>query len=511
MKGNIKIWMPVMMAVVLVMGIQMGMLLSGGDKISFGGNGKPNTMEEVLSYISAKYVDTVNLASIKQKGIEALLLQLDPHSVFIPFKRLQEVNQQMHGSFEGVGIEFFPVFDTATVVNVIQGGPSSQAGIKKGDKIVSVNDVNVAGKNYADDSIKGKLKGPGGTKVKIGVKRRGETELKYFTIIRGKIPLSSVTASYMITPEIGYIKMERFSETTEDEMHSALNRLKESGMKKLILDLRGNGGGVLDIAVDIADEFLSEKKLVVYTVGRVYPKKEYYTGKTGLFEKGEMCLLIDDESASASEILAGALQDYDRAIVVGRRSFGKGLVQEQYTLSDSSGLRLTVARYYTPSGRSIQKSYKDGTENYYHDLLNRYGNGELTNKDSIKLTDTTKYYTESGRVVYGGGGIVPDVFVAVDTSLFGASVAGLSPTLIQEAAYQFAINYSRVFTATDAKLIEPVLKINFAALSPVQKKQLLNQLESLSARMLKDENEYFRYLNNTDTDVLKAVELLGKK
>ncbi len=497
-----------MMAVVLVMGIQMGMLLSGGDKISFGANGKPSTMDEVLSYITAKYVDTVNLASVKQKGIEALLLQLDPHSVFIPYQRLQEVNQQMHGSFEGVGIEFFPVFDTATVVNVIQGGPSSQAGIKKGDKIVTVNDVNVAGKNYADDSIKGKLKGTGGTKVKVGVKRRGTSEIKYFTIIRGKIPLSSVTASYMIDAEIGYIKMERFSETTEDEMHSALNRLKESGMKKLILDLRGNGGGVLDIAVDIADEFLSEKKLVVYTVGRVYPKKEYYTGKTGLFETGEMCLLIDDESASASEILAGALQDYDRATIVGRRSFGKGLVQEQYTLSDSSGLRLTIARYFTPSGRSIQKSYKDGTENYYHDLLNRYGNGELTNKDSIKLTDTTKYYTESGKVVYGGGGIVPDVFVSVDTTLFGANIPGLSQTLIQQAAYQFAINYSRVFTAIDIKHIEPVLKINFSELNPVQKKQLLYQLESLSARMLKDENEYFRFLNNSDNDVLKAVEML---
>lgn len=511
MKGNIKIWIPVMMAVVLVMGIQMGMLLSGGNKISFGGNGKPNTMDEVLSYISAKYVDTVNLASIKQKGIESLLLQLDPHSVFIPFQRLQEVNQQMHGSFEGVGIEYFPVFDTATVVNVMQGGPSGQAGIKKGDKIVSVNDVNVAGKNYADDLIKGKLKGTGGTKVKVGVRRRGTTEIKYITIIRGKIPLSSVTASYMIDAEIGYIKMERFSETTEDEMHSALNRLKESGMKKLILDLRGNGGGVLDIAIDIADEFLSEKKLVVYTVGRVYPKKEYYTGKTGLFEKGELCLLIDDESASASEILAGALQDYDRATIVGRRSFGKGLVQEQYTLSDSSGLRLTIARYFTPSGRSIQKSYKDGTENYYHDLLNRYGNGELTNKDSIKLTDTTKYYTESGRVVYGGGGIVPDVFVAVDTSLFGASIAGLNQTLIQEAAYQFAINYSRVFAENDVTLIEPVLKINFNLMTSIQKKQLLNQLEIFSARMLKNENEYFSYLNTTDNDVLKAMELLKKK
>ncbi len=511
MKGNIKIWMPVMLAVVLVMGIQMGMLLSGGNKISFSGNGKPNTMDEVISYVSAKYVDTVNLNSINQKGIEALLLQLDPHSVFIPYKRLLEVNQQMKGSFDGIGIEFFRVFDTITVVNVFQGGPSAQAGIKKGDKIVSVNDDLVTGKNYTDDSIKGKLKGAGGTKVKLGIRRRGIPDTKYFTIIRGKIPLSSVTASYMISSDIGYIKMERFSETTEDEMHSSLNKLKESGMKKLILDLRGNGGGVLEIAVYIADEFLSEKKLVVYTVGRVYPKKEYYTGKIGLFEKGEICVLIDDESASASEILAGALQDYDRATIVGRRSFGKGLVQEQYTLSDSSGLRLTIARYFTPSGRSIQKSYKDGTENYYHEMVNRYGNGELTSRDSIKLTDTTKYYTESGRVVYGGGGIVPDVFVSIDTSLFGASISGLSQTLIQESAYQFAVNYSRVFSLSDAKLIEPVLKINFNSLNAMQKKQLLNTIESLSARMLNDENEYFRFLNKTDNDVLKAISLLEKK
>ena len=314
----------------------------------------------------------------------------------------------------------------------------------------------------------------------------------------------------MVTPEIGFIKMERFSETTEDEMHSALTKLKESGMKKLILDLRGNGGGVLDIAVDIADEFLSEKKLVVYTQGRVYPKQEYYSGKTGLFEDGEMCVLIDDESASASEILAGALQDYDRATIVGRRSFGKGLVQEQYTLSDSSGLRLTVARYYTPSGRSIQKSYKDGTDNYYHEMINRYTSGELTNKDSIKLTDTTKYFTATGKVVYGGGGIVPDVFVSVDTSLFGAHIPGLSQTLIQETAYQFAIDNQKVFSEADIKSVEPRLKISFAQLSAVQKKQLIQNLQSLSARMLKDQNEYFKYENTTDNDVLKAMEILKK-
>ena len=458
LKTNLKIWMPLLLAVVLIMGIQMGMILSSKEKISFSGSGKPNTMDEVLAYIAAKYVDTVNISFIKQKGIEALLAQLDPHSVFIPHTQLVEVNQQMKGSFEGIGIEFFPVFDTATVVNIIGGGPAAQAGLKKGDKIVSVNDTLVAGKNYSDNAIKGKLKGEGGTKVKVGVIRRGEKEVKYFSIIRGKIPLSSVTASYMITPEIGFIKMERFSQTTEDEMHSALSKLKESGMKKLILDLRGNGGGVLDIAVDIADEFLSEKKLVVYTEGRVYPKQEYYTSKAGLFEDGEMCVLIDDESASASEILAGALQDYDRATIVGRRSFGKGLVQEQYTLSDSSGLRLTIARYYTPSGRSIQKSYKDGTESYYHEMINRYTNGELTNKDSIKLTDTTKYFTATGRVVYGGGGIVPDVFVSIDTSLYSASISGLSQSLIQEISYQFAINYHRVFSESDLKLVEPPKK-----------------------------------------------------
>ncbi len=503
--------MPVLLAVVLVMGIQMGLLLSGGDKISFGGDKNLSSMDEVLAYVAAKYVDTVNLASLKQKGIEALLLQLDPHSIFISNEKLLEVNQQIHGSFEGVGIEFSSLFDTATVVNVIQGGPSSQAGIKKGDKIVSVNDILVAGKVYSEDSIKSKLKGVGGTKVKVGIKRLGTNELKYFTIIRGKIQVASVTASYMINNEIGYIRLERFSETSEDELHSSLNKLKEAGMKKLILDLRGNGGGVLDVSVNIADEFLSEKKLVVYTVGRVYPKKEYYTGKSGLFEKGALCLLIDDGSASASEILAGALQDYDRATIVGRRSFGKGLVQEQYTLSDSSGLRLTIARYFTPSGRSIQKPYKEGAESYNHEMLNRYGKGELTNKDSIKLTDTTKYYTESGRVVYGGGGIVPDVFVVLDTSFFGSSIAGLSLELIQASAYQFAINYSRVFTESDVKLIEPTLKISFSNLNGVQKKQLLYNLSNLSARMLKDENEYFRFQNNTDNDVLKAVELLNKK
>lgn len=371
----------------------------------------------LLNYISQFYVDSVEEDKLVEEAIVALLEKLDPHSIYIPKEEVEATNAPLKGNFMGIGIRFQILKDTIMVVNTIPGGPSQKLGIKDGDKIIKINDEVVAGIGMKTDGVRERLLGEKNTKVRVTMQRKGEKKPLEFTITRDVIPLYSIEASYMARPDVGYIKLSNFAETSTREFLKAVDSLKKQGMKNLILDLQGNGGGYLHIAHELCDEFIDGNKLLVYTEGRSFPRKDYNAGKTGSFEKGKLVVLIDESSASASEIVTGAIQDWDRGLVVGRRSFGKGLVQKPVNLPDGSMVRITTQRYYTPSGRCIQKPYEEGMEAYHKEKYQRYLNGELTNKDSIKIPDSLKFETRiSKREVYGGGGIIPDVFVGVDTS-----------------------------------------------------------------------------------------------
>lgn len=417
-----KIIQPIIYGLLIALGIFIGTTLNSSFKtgrnifFSKSSGGNFNKINDVMSYIKQEYVDTINQQTLVDNSIEQILQNLDPHSSYIPAEDLKSVNEPLEGNFEGIGIEFHIQNDTIMVVSTISGGPSETVGLKPGDRIVKVDTSNVAGIGIKNEDVFKKLRGTGGTKVKLKVMRYGLAKPLDFTIIRGRIPIKSIDVSYMPTPTTGFIKISRFAATTYGEYLEAFDKLKSAGMKNLIIDLRGNPGGYLDAATALADEFLSDKKLIVYTKGKARPRSDHYATVEGGFEKGNVVVLIDEGSASASEILAGALQDWDRAEIVGRRSFGKGLVQEQTLFPDGSAMRLTVARYYTPTGRSIQKSYKDGISAYDEDLSNRYKHGEMESADSIHFADSLKFKTPSGRIVYGGGGIMPDVFIPVDTT-----------------------------------------------------------------------------------------------
>lgn len=373
-------------------------------------------IESLLHHIDKMYVDEVDKPALVDAAVIRILEELDPHSIYIPKEDLEEVNEPLKGNFEGVGIQFNILRDTIYVVDAIAGGPSERLGIRSGDRIVSIDGENVAGVGFKNSDVMKRLRGKKGTKVNVLILRKAEAEPLDFTITRDKIPIFSVEASYMATPTIGYIKVNRFSATTMKEFREKLDELKQKGMQDLILDLQGNGGGYLRTAIDMADEFLGERKLIVYTEGRNSPREDTYATREGRFEKGRLVVMVDEGSASASEIVSGAVQDWDRGVIVGRRTFGKGLVQRPVMLPDGSAVRLTISRYYTPSGRSIQKDYGEGLEAYQREKAQRLLKGELTSADSIHPTDTVKYYTMNKRVVYGGGGIMPDFFVPIDTS-----------------------------------------------------------------------------------------------
>lgn len=373
--------------------------------------------EQFIRMVDFFYADTVNSQKLVETAIVSALKELDPHSVYIPKKDREDTDEELKGNFDGIGIQFNIFQDTILVINPVPGGPSEKVGLKAGDRIVEIDGKNFAGIGVKTKDVRKNLKGPKGTKVTVGIARRGESSLIHFTITRDKIPLHSMDAAYIVQDGIGYIKINRFSATTHDEFKKGLKKLKQNGMKHLILDLGGNGGGLLDMAFRLADEFMAANQLIVYTKGRAYPRSNYNSSSMGNHEKGRLVIMIDEGSASASEIVSGAIQDWDRGVILGRRSFGKGLVQKQFDLNDGSALRVTTSKYYTPTGRCIQKPYENGVEDYHKDILKRIQHGELIHKDSIKFVDSLKYKTKVyQKTVYGGGGIMPDVFVPIDTA-----------------------------------------------------------------------------------------------
>ncbi len=424
---KLSVWLPLLLALVLVAGMLIGMRLQSNAPVIVTerpeapihalGQGK---IEEIIRYIEAKYVDEVDREELVQEVIEQMLAKLDPHSNYITAEQLREVNEQLEGNFDGIGVEFMMLDDTIVVVAPLAGGPSEAAGIQAGDKIVQIADSTIAGVNMDTRDVINMLRGEKGTDVEVGILRGKEKKVRKFTITRDEIPMHSVDVAYMLNNKTGYIKINRFSATTYEEFMQGLERLiEEEGMEDLVIDLRHNPGGYLQQATNILSQLFAKKdKLLVYTEGRAVSRNNYESTGRAFFDIDDIVVLIDEGSASASEILAGAIQDHDRGIIVGRRSFGKGLVQEQYKLRDGSALRLTVARYYTPSGRSIQKPYGEGLEEYENEMAHRFESGELEGKQEVPTVDSTKYYTDNGRVVFGGGGISPDIFVPLDTIVF---------------------------------------------------------------------------------------------
>lgn len=444
-KNKIKIYLPILFALVMALGVIVGINLNfntapgNENKFRSFGFGKYDKINDVINFVYESYVDSINREEITEETIKSFLSNLDPHSVYIPAEDFKELNDPLMGSFEGIGIEFNMVADTVVVINPIPGGPSEKVGIQAGDRIIKVNDELIAGVKMSTEEIVKKLKGPKDTEVNVTIYRTGLDEEFEYTILRDKIPSYSLDIAYMLDDNNAYIKINRFSATTHHEFITAFDRLKRQGLENLILDLRGNGGGFLEAAIALADEFLPAGEMIVYTEGFRRPKKYAYARRTGKFENKPLVILIDEWSASASEIIAGAIQDNDKGLVIGRRSFGKGLVQEQVQLADGSALRLTVARYYTPSGRSIQSPYDDGSDNYYDEFFERFMHGEHESVDSIKLIDSLQYKTLAGRTVYAGGGIMPDIFVPFNSeerTPFFNRIANMG------LIYRFAFNYT---------------------------------------------------------------------
>ncbi|MBE0637118.1 MAG: S41 family peptidase [Bacteroidales bacterium] len=440
---KITIYLPLLFAIVLMGGILLGIRLA--PRQTNRGNifsvdlSKYSKVSDVLGYIMRDWVDTVNLESLEDDAIIQILENLDPHSQYIPASEFNEVNEHLEGNFEGIGVQFRIEKDTAMVIIPIAGGPSEKVGIKAGDRIVIVDGDTIAGVNTNNQEVMKRLKGPKNTKVNVKIFRRGEAELLDFTITRGVIPTYSLDIAYMVDETIGYVKLNKFSATTYEEFTNALTDLKREGMNKLILDLRNNSGGYLQAAISVCDEFLADKQLIVYTEGKNRPRNYAYATRRGSFQNEEIVVLIDEGSASASEIVAGAIQDNDRGTIIGRRSFGKGLVQEQVNLMDGSAIRLTTARYYTPTGRSIQKPYENGREDYYKEFHKRFENGEVFHADSIHFDDTLKFITPGGKVVYGGGGIMPDIFIPIET---GDHMAYYNRLINRGIIYDFAFEYT---------------------------------------------------------------------
>ena len=523
------VFLPLMLCVALAIGILIGKYLPGENALPQHSNirSRNDKLNSILNIIESSYVDSVNRNDLVEAAIPAILKKLDPHSVYIPAKDLARANEPLQGNFDGIGISFNMLTDTILVISTIPGGPSEKLGLLPGDKILYVNDSLVAGKHISDEKVMGMLKGRRGTIVKIKIQRGRQKELLAFDITRDKIPIYSVDVDYMINDYTGYIRINTFAMTTYDEFMKGLRELKGKGMTKMILDLRGNSGGIMEAAIQIANQFLKEGQLIVYTKGRAQPRSEARATGKGEFETGDLVVLIDEWSASASEILAGALQDNDRGTIIGRRSFGKGLVQEPIPFSDGSGMRLTIARYYTPTGRSIQKPYSDGFEKYYDDLNTRYIHGEFEVSDSIHFSDSLKFTTPGGKIVYGGGGIMPDKFVSADTS-------GVSPYFlkVRSLIYRFSLKYTEnnrelLKKYTEADEMEKFLDkqalldqfIQYAAINGIKKDPeglkisgniIHTQIKAYIARNILDNKGFYPIWEEIDTTLKYAIEFLKK-
>lgn len=529
--GNSKtqIALPIVLCVGLAAGIFIGSQLSSGNRLTNDVGKDVQKFREALTYIQKDYVDKVNTNELVDDAIEHMLTKLDPHSTYIAARDTSQANESLRGNFDGIGVEFNIFNDTITVVTPLSGGPSEALGIRSGDKIIKVDSILVAGIGITNADVMRYLKGPRGTEVKVSISRRGVPELVEYTIIRDKIPTYSVDVAYMVDNEIGYIKVSRFAATTYKEFEESLKKLKGQGMKKLVLDLQGNPGGYMDMAISMLDDFLPSGNKIVFTKGKAsrYDQDAFATNK-GSFEEGDLIVLVNEGSASASEIVAGALQDNDRALLVGRRTFGKGLVQTTFDLDGGAEMRLTISRYYTPSGRSIQKPYDDGTE-YDRDIVSRYTRGEFFHSDSIKFNDSLKYTTQNGRTVYGGGGIMPDYFVSLDTTL---NSHYLNELYISNTINEYTFDYAdknrealekmgwdkfyKNFVVSDQMLDELVAAGKRAKVKPdyqelrERKKVFQIHVKAQIARKIWGNAGFFPVFNETNEVFLQAIKMFDR-
>jgi carboxyl-terminal processing protease len=525
--GNkkLQVWLPLIFSIVMIAGMFLGYGLSGDS--NFFKVDRSTSVQQALDVVKRNYVDKINTDSLQYGAIQEMMGELDPHSVYFPPVELKAANDDLAGNFEGIGVEFNVFDDTVNIVYVIPGGPSDEAGLQIGDKILKVNDSSVTVKDLNTEKVKEWIRGSGGSTVALQILRNNQT--KSITVTRGRIPVPSVDAAFMIDKTTGYIKLTKFTRTSYREFMQSIENLQKLGMQAMIFDLRGNGGGWMDEAINMADEFLDADKLVVYTEGANSPKKEYRCRRPGLFEKGKLILLVDELSASASEVVAGAIQDWERGTIIGRRTFGKGLVQEQFDLKDGSAIRLTVARYYTPLGRSIQRPYDKGRKEYMDEIWHRYSNGEALYADSNKVTNGKAFKTLSGKTVYGGGGIMPDIFVAVDTSSYPIAVSRmLVDGRFNNFVYRYylqnktkidnftsATDYVQRFSYIDdmwSRFVVYAAKdtVDLSTVSPKQKESLQKRLEAYLARFKWRNTGYYQVLNNDDPVVKKALEELQK-
>jgi carboxyl-terminal processing protease len=530
MMGNkkLQVWLPLIFSIIMIIGMFLGYKLgnqNGGNGSFFSGN-KRSSLQEALDLIKMRYVDSVHIDSLQGKAIQEIMTELDPHSVYLPPVDLKEANEDLAGNFEGIGVEFNVFNDTVNFVYVIPNGPSDKAGLLIGDKLLKVNDSSLTGRVFSTDEIKKYIRGERNSKAVLQILRGNKQQT--ITVTRGTIPVPSVDAAYMVDKTTGYIKLNKFTNNSYEEFMQAMETLQKQGLQSLIFDLRGNGGGFMNEAVEMADEFLDGDKLIVYMEGVNSKRRDFRCKRPGLFEKGKLTILVDELSASASEVLAGALQDWCRATIIGRRTFGKGLVQEQYPLGDGSAIRLTVARYYTPLGRSIQRSYGEGKKIYMDELWQRYSSGEMLSADSLKNHNGGKRFTTNCKdTLYGGDGITPNVFVPLDTASMRnqlINIPGNMNSFVYDYYLQHKAQIDQFTTSTDYSqrfnnngemwnaLVQYTAKdsFNFTKVSSKEKELLTLRLKALLARYKWRNSGFYQVLNNEDPVVKKALEAIAK-